>query len=118
MEKPLEYREASKVLITQAHEELAKGDLRQASENGWGATAQMLKAIGEERELEHHTHGGIRRVLFAVSREGLHEKLKERVDLLFAVANDLHTNWYENWDSEETVSDGLKYVEDLNVHRP
>ena len=113
LEKPQEYREASRILIVQAHEELEKGDLRQVSEKGWGATAQILKAIGEERGLEHQSHGGIRRVLFRVSREELHEELKERVNLLFAVANNLHTNWYENWDSEETVSDGLSYVEEL-----
>ena len=36
---------AARGFLTQAREELAKGDLRQASEKGWGAAAQMVKVV-------------------------------------------------------------------------
>jgi hypothetical protein len=43
-----EYRTASKQLLAQGFTELASGDARQASEKGWGAAAQMLKAVAEQ----------------------------------------------------------------------
>ena len=41
------YQQASQRFLDQAKQELAAGDLQQASEKGWGAAAQMLKAIGD-----------------------------------------------------------------------
>ncbi len=113
MAKSQEYQEASRTLLSQAHEELAAGDLRQASEKGWGATAQILKAIAEERGIEHDTHRAIRGVLFAVAREALDQEAQRRIRLLFRSVSSLHINWYENWDSEEEVADGLNDVEEL-----
>ena len=42
------YQRDSRGLLAQARGELAQGDLRQASEKGWGAAALMLKAIAEQ----------------------------------------------------------------------
>ncbi len=47
------YKEQSRILLAQAYEELANGDLAQASKKGWGAAAQMLKAIADERGWPH-----------------------------------------------------------------
>ena len=41
------YQQASQRFLAQAKEELAAGDLQQASEKGWEAAAHMLKAIAE-----------------------------------------------------------------------
>ena len=43
------YRDDSRSLLAQARDELARGDVRQASEKGWGAAAQILKAVAEQR---------------------------------------------------------------------
>ena len=43
------YRNDSRTLLAQGRAELAQGDVRQASEKGWGAAALMLKAIAEQR---------------------------------------------------------------------
>ena len=53
MQRTTTYREQSRrgVFLAQAHEELAKGDLQQASEKGWGAASQMVKAVAQERGL-------------------------------------------------------------------
>ena len=37
------YQQASQRFLAEAKQELAAGDLQQASEKGWGATAQMLE---------------------------------------------------------------------------
>ena len=44
------YQVASGQLLRQAREELAAGDVRQASENGWCAAAQIVKAIAARRD--------------------------------------------------------------------
>ena len=59
------YQQASQRFLAQAKEELAAGDLPQASEKGWGATAQILKAVAEQRGWEHSRH---RHHLVTVSR--------------------------------------------------
>ncbi len=51
------YHAASRYLVQQARAELALGDLRQASEKGWGAAAQMVKAVAEFRGWSHRYHG-------------------------------------------------------------
>ena len=39
-----EYLRQGRLFLNQAQEELSRDDLRQASEKGWGATVQLLKA--------------------------------------------------------------------------
>lgn len=51
------YQVAIGQLLRQAREELTAGDVRQASEKGWGAAAQILKAIAARRDWEHQGHG-------------------------------------------------------------
>jgi HEPN domain-containing protein len=103
------YREASRTLLNQAYTELEAGDTRQASEKGWGATAQMLKAIAQQHGEEHQSHRGIRQVAFKVARE----TDDKRIASFFRTASDLHTNWYENWDTAEMVEAGLNDVREL-----
>ena len=51
-----QYHVASRRLLAQARSELAAGDLRQSSEKGWGAAAQMVKAIAQQRGWRHGGH--------------------------------------------------------------
>ena len=43
------YNTASRQLLAQARAELDQGDIRQASEKGWGAAAQMVKTVAQAR---------------------------------------------------------------------
>ena len=43
------HSETAGVFLTKAGGYLAEGDLLQASEKGWGAAAQMVKAVAEAR---------------------------------------------------------------------
>ncbi len=101
------FREASRVLLGQAREELAAGDLRQASEKGWGAVAQLLKANAQQRGWEHTVHRDLR----VAANRLTQESGDRRINRLYRTANSLHTNWYENWDDAEEVADGLNDVE-------
>ena len=58
-----EYLRQGRLFLNQAQEELSRDDLRQASEKGWGATVQLLKAYAEERGLEHDRPGKYLRII-------------------------------------------------------
>ena len=49
-------REPARFLLSQARAELAAGDVRQASEKGWGAAAQIVKAVAHSRGWQHRGH--------------------------------------------------------------
>ena len=58
-----DYRTAAVQLLEQARAELDLGDTRQASEKGWGAAAQAVKAVAQGRGWEHNTHGDLFRAV-------------------------------------------------------
>ena len=101
------YKGASRLLLEQATQELAEGDLRQASEKGWGAAAQTVKAIAEQRGWTHNSHGG----LFHVVNRLAGETGDEDISALFHIASSLHVNFYENWLPRAMVEVGLHSVE-------
>ena len=98
------YHEASMTLLAQADAELAAGDVRQASEKGWGAAAQIVKSVAEQRGWPHHGHADLFRVVIRLVRETNDESISN----LFHIANALHQNFYENWDDAENVAIALK----------
>lgn len=100
------YQAASRHLLGQAVEELARGDTRQASEKGWGAAAQMFKCIAERRGWDHHGHRQLRRVASRLSDETRDGEIRR----LYRVASDLHTNFYEDLDTQADVAAGLEDV--------
>ena len=103
------YQQASEHFLAQARRELAAGDLPQASEKGWGATVQILKAVAEQRGWEHSRH---RHHLVTVSR--LRSATGDGdIRRLFRAASDLHENFYENTMQAFEVAESLDDVEGL-----
>ncbi|MXZ07225.1 MAG: hypothetical protein F4Y75_06965 [Acidimicrobiia bacterium] len=107
--RTLTYQDAARELLSKALVELEAGDVRRVSEKGWGAAAQMVKAVAECRGWRHQTHAALFR---AVSRI-VQETGDELIGTLFKVAGILHQNFYENWADETLVSGGLNCVQDL-----
>ncbi|CAI7991407.1 hypothetical protein GBAR_LOCUS719 [Geodia barretti] len=101
------YQEASRRLMAQGLEELARGDTRQASEKGWGAAAQMLKSVAEQRGWEHKRHVALGRVVGRLAEETGDVEIRR----LYRVASDMHTNFYEDLDEPAHVAAGLADVE-------
>ena len=89
--------------MEQALEELEAGDLRQASEKGWGAAAQMVKAVAERRGWHHRSH----ELLFTAVETITDENGDYDIDRLFELASGLHINFYENWYGAGRVTRGL-----------
>ena len=86
---------------------LAEDDLLQASEKGWGAAAQALKAAAETRGWRHGSH----RDLYTVVARLVSETGDPRIRTWFGVAGDLHANFYEGWLPAEIVEGHLSDVE-------
>ncbi len=103
------YRESSHHLLAQARAELAAGDVRQASEKGWGAAALMLKAVAEERGWEHDRHRHHFRTVGRLRAELGDGGIMDD----FARANLLHENFYEDEFTRADVEEGLDRVESL-----
>ena len=105
------YRSDSWSLFAQARKELGDGDLRQASEKGWGAAALMLKAIAEQRggDWEHSRHRHFSRAASRLRSElGNHDVVR-----FFQVAESLHINFYEDHWEPAVISASLDDVERL-----
>ena len=77
----------------QAPPELARGDICQAGEKGWGAVAQLTKAVATLRGWHHYDHVEIQEIITALADE-----MPERVADIgrgLAAAERLHGNFYE-----------------------
>ena len=104
-----QYQQTSKHFLAQARQELSDGDLAQASEKGWGAAVQILKAVAEQQGWEHSRH---RHHLVTVSR--LRSETGDGdIRRLFNTASALHENFYENTLQTSEVAEGLNDVEAL-----
>ena len=90
----------------QAFSEWEQGDLRQASEKGWGAAAQMVKAVSERRGWRHRAHPLLTTNVDRLAGETGDHEMRD----LFAMANQLHTNFYEDRMSGEWVERNLHQV--------
>ena len=100
------YGNRSRVLLAQAWEELERGDLRKASEKGWGAASQMVKAAADLRGWDHHSHSDLHNVVRLLAVEMGDRSLRQ----LFNTAGSLHQNFYEGWQPAEVVRDNLEDV--------
>ena len=99
-------QQASEHFLAPARQELAAGDLAQASEKGWGATAQILKAIAEHRGWEHSRHRRYHRIVSRIRAETGDGDIRRR----FNTASARHGNFYENDMHIDDVTDGLEDV--------
>ena len=89
---PSRYRALSFHKLAQAQEELDKDDPCQASEKIWGAVAEIVKAVAQQRGWNHHAHNYLTHaanyVGFALGRTDL--------VAIFAFMSEIHTNFYEH----------------------
>ncbi|MDE0168043.1 MAG: PaREP1 family protein [bacterium] len=98
-----------RAFLVKARSYLAEDDLLQASENGWGAAAQMVKSIAEARGWPHNGH----HELWRVANRLVDETGDRDIRTAFGLAGALHTNFYEGWLPRENVEDYLDQVANL-----
>ena len=93
--------------LAKARVYLADDDLLQASEKGWGAAAQAVKAVAEARGWDHSGH----RQLHTIVRRLVRETGDRGLRAGFSAANTLHINFYDGFLEAEDVSAYLEDVE-------
>ena len=89
---PERYEEISRHLLQQAQVELDRGDILQASNKVWGATAHAIKAVCQRMGWNHHAHNYLSAAANYVA-SGL-----GRYDLMeaFGFLEAMHANYYEH----------------------
>lgn len=100
------YAAMSREYMARAEDYLRQGDLKQASEKSWGATACALKAVAEQRGWHHQSHS----LLFDISSQIADEQGQPELRDMFMQASSMHQNFYENWMPEEMVQQGVGRV--------
>ena len=103
------YAELSRWCIGQADDYLRRRNNIQASEKGWGATAQALKSIAEDRGWNHHSHG----LMVDIAQQIADEQGRPDMVAMFGLAQALHTNFYEDWLGSDVVEIYLNAVKTL-----
>ena len=103
------HAETAQTFLAKARSSLVEGDLLQAAEKGWGAAAQAVKAVAEQRGWRHRTHGDLFRAINRLTDEMSDSSLHKQ----FLVANGLHNNFYEGELPSASIDAGLADVEAL-----
>jgi uncharacterized protein (UPF0332 family) len=104
-----DHREQAWEFLGKSREYLAQDDLHQASEKGWGAAAQIVKALAEKRGWNHRHHSLLQQAVDTLAEEtGDQDYL-----LLFSSADSLHKNFYEGKMAQATVALHLAQVTTL-----
>ena len=99
----------SEKYLAEGRKLLKEGDLVQASEKLWGATALAVKSIAAKRGLLLEQHGGLWVFINMLAKESGDEDIVT----FFNAANTLHRNFYENEMARETVEINARHVENL-----
>ena len=108
-DKAVEYIETALELLNKAREELRRGDVRQAAEKLWGATALAVKAYAWWKEGRRLTSHG---ELWEYSKR-IMEELGAWVSDSWAQATAMHVCFYEGWCTARHVEEAIKRIEKL-----
>jgi hypothetical protein len=96
--------DAQTLLESDAQTLLEELDFPQASEKFWGAVAQMIKSIAANRRWRHGSHADLRRAIRELSAESRDTEFL----ILFASAEALHANFYEDFMSPTVVRESAE----------
>ena len=103
------YAELSRWCIGQADNYLRNRNNIQASEKGWGAAAQALKAIAEERRWNHRGHN----LIVDIAKQVADEQGRPDLFVSFGAAQSLHVNFYEDALATDAVAAYLDAVKSM-----
>ena len=103
------HAELSRWCIAEADNYLRRRRNIQASEKGWGATAQALKAIAEERGWNHNSHA----LILDIAQQIADEQGRPDIVSLFGFGQLLHVNFYDDALATDTIRIYLNNVKTL-----
>ncbi len=104
-------QQISRRFIQHAREELEKGNRLQAGEKAWGAVAQYLKIIGEQRGWRHTSHRQLESIAHHVRAEYPEYNSAQFTDALWFAYRNGHENFYENHRNTDEVKEAIEGAE-------
>ena len=102
--------ELSDKYLRHAEDQYERGDLPQASEKAWGAVAHYLKSVAKQRGWRNSSHYDLSDIVTDLAYE---TDDPGRVHILYAAVNSLHTNFYEDWLSDQIVGRSIDGAREL-----
>jgi len=108
-DRAVEYIGVAEELLKGAREELRKGNIRQAAEKVWGATALAVKAYAYWKEGKRlSSHGELWEYKRIMSKE-----LGRWVSNAFYAGQSMHVCFYEGWCAREDIEETIEQVEKM-----
>ena len=101
------HQERSRHFLALVDDELARGELEEASNKVWGAAAHAVKAVAESRGWEHYAHN-----LLGVAVRRLVDEEKAPRDLLiqYMTASAYHQRFYSSPPDAEYIQAGKELI--------
>ena len=96
------HRERSWHFWNLVEDELARGELEEASNKVWGAAAHAIKAVAESRGWEHHAHDLLEATIVRLIRE---ESAPPHLRGQYYIASHYHQRFYGG----PPDADGIRY---------
>ncbi len=103
------HTDTGREFLARARAYLDAGDLLQASEKGWGAAAQLVKAAADARGWRHGSHRDLHHTVNRLTEE----TGDRRIQSAFGSASALHQDFFEGWLPRESVEGYLDEVAEL-----
>ena len=118
VQSPENRRAMSQRFIIQAREEFERGDRIQAGEKAWGAVAQQLKLIGEQRGWRNNSHRQLESIGRQIRAEYPYLDSPELAVALSDAYHKGHENFYDNhfYDNRrdfDEIEDTVEEVENI-----
>ena len=102
--------ETAERFLRHAEEEFEAGDMPQASEKAWGAVAHYLKSVAKFRGWRNRSHSDLSDIVLDLAQE---TGDPDRIGTLYRSVGALHTNFYEDWFSDQMVAGGIEDAREL-----
>ena len=99
------HRERSRHFLALVDDELARGELEEASNKVWGAAAHAIKAVAESRGWQHHAHALLEATVYRLVRE---EGAPSHLRGQYYIASYFHQRFYGG----TPPADGIRYGKD------
>ena len=115
---PLKYAAIAQDFRSSARRHLDDGDLPQASNKAWGLVAETVKAVSAQHGGGIHKYQSIIEVVWELAglvRNAGDVAAARQIIMLFRIARDQHSNFYEDELPDVVVLEGLIDCEELSA---
>ena len=104
------HEERSRHFLALVNDELARGELEEASNKVWGAAAHAIKAVAERRGWEHHAHALLEPAVYRLVHE---EHAPRELLIQYITASTYHQRFYGRPPEAEYIRAGKELIGQL-----